>query len=328
MKRRFSLIPVSLLIIAGSVLICSQAAAVGEKGVSMVYVGDKGDSSYLEQAYLGLDRAQNDFTFSVRDIRWNITAPLDPVTDPNGTRSDAVIIMGDIMNGYEKEVTSRYPDVPVIIIDGGQVPGTATKSVYFSMYGVSYLAGVLAANRTKTGTIGIIAGVDAPVLRGFTDGFTDGAYQENPEVKVAISYLADDYSGFSMPEKAGEVTSGMYRNGTDVIYQIAGSSGTGVISTAKTLPGMIVFGSDSDQSGLAPGTVVASAVKNLDSVIYSEMKDVFSGSFSPGSTITGLENEGSALILNPGFGNLSSLVEKRRPDAIQKEKRYLASHPR
>ncbi len=314
------------LYIVGSALAGVQESEE-KKTISMVYMGDKGDFSYLQRAFQGLDRAQENLSFSVRDILWNATAPVDPVTASDGTRSDAVIIMGAIMNGYEQNLTRQYPDTPIILIDGGAVPGLEAKSWYFSMYGTSYLAGVLAADQSKTGKVGIIAGVDAPVLRGFSDGFIDGAHAENPDVQVSISYIADNYSGFSMPERAGVLTREMEQNGTDIIYQIAGSSGVGVIRTAETLPGLLIIGSDADQSGLAPQTVLASAVKNLDSVIYGEMQDLCSGSFTPGELITGLSEGGSSLIINPRFENRSAVIEKRISEAWEKEREYLALHP-
>lgn len=314
------------LCVVGSALAGVQASEE-KKTISMVYMGDKGDFSYLQRAFQGLDRAQYELSFSVRDILWNTTAPVDPVTASDGTRSDAVIIMGAIMNGYEQNLTHQYPDTPVILIDGGTIPGPEAKSWYFSMYGTSYLAGVLAANQTKTGKVGIIAGVDAPVLRGFSDGFIDGAQAENPDVEVCISYIAENYSGFSMPEQAGVRTREMYQNGTDIIYQIAGSSGVGVIETAETLPGLFIIGSDADQSGLAPDTVLASAVKNLDSVIYGEMQDLYAGSFTPGAIITGLAQGGSSLVLNPRFENLSEVIVTRISQARGKEKEYLTLHP-
>lgn len=86
---------------------------------------------------------------------------------------------------------------------------------------------------------------------------------------------------------------------------------------------MFIIGSDSDQSGLAPGTVMASAVKNLDSVIYEEMKDVFSGTYTAGTKTTDLKENGSFLVLSPRFDTLSLVVETRIQDAMEKEKEYL-----
>jgi len=327
MTIRFSLLPtlIGIIIIIGTATL--PAAGSGENIVSMVYVGEKGDNSYLSRAFQGLYETQEEFHFSIRYIPWKTSEPMDVVTDHSGVRSDAVIIMGNIMNGYEEEVVSQYPDIPVIIIDGSQVTGPKTRSVYFSMYGASYLAGVLAANTTRTGNIGVIAGANVPVLLGFTDGFVDGAHREKPDILVDISYIADDYSGFSMPERAGVLTSEMHRNGTDIIFQIAGLSGMGVIDTAKELPGLFIIGSDADQSELAPDTVLASAIKRLDSVIYDEMNSIFTDSYAPGTEILGLHEGGSSLVLNPRFEDNLALIDTRRPEAAQREKDYLASRP-
>lgn len=327
MTIRFNFLPAIFVIF---IVICTfsfPVAGSGEGIVSMVYVGEKGDNSYLYQAFHGLYEAQEEYTFSIRDIAWNTAELVDLVTDPSGVRSDAVIIMGNILSGYEEEVVAQYPEVPVIIIDGGQVTGSQARSVHFSMYGASYLAGVLAANITRTGKIGVIAGANVPVLRGFTDGFIDGAHQENPDTFVDISYIADDYSGFSMPEQAGILTSEMHKNGTDIIYQIAGLSGMGVIDIAKELPDLFIIGSDADQSDLAPDTVLASAIKRLDSVICDEMRSIFSESYTPGTEILGLHENGSSLVLNPRFEGIKPLIDTWLPEAVQKEKEYLASHP-
>ncbi len=327
MNLRFGCIVSIMLLILVTGLALFPAAAAEEKMVSMVYTGEIADHGYIQHALNGVNRAQEEFSFTIHDIPWNSSAPCDPVTDTDGTRSDAVIIMGAFMNGYQQEIVDRNPEVPIILIDGGNLTGPEAKSIYFSMYGASYLAGILAANQTKTGKLGIIIGFDMPTLRGFTDGFTDGAHRVNPDAEVTISYIADDYSGFSMPEQAGVLAEGMYRNGTDIIFPVAGSSGLGVISTAKTLPGLYVIGVDADQSDLAPDTILASAVKNLDPVIYNELGAVFNGSYIPGSVVTGLEDGGTSLILNPRFEHLSPLVESRIPEATEKEKEYLATHP-
>ncbi|PWR76298.1 BMP family ABC transporter substrate-binding protein [Methanospirillum stamsii] len=290
--------------------------------VSMVYVGDKGDYSYLSKAFSGLEKARDGFNLTVREILWNSSAPEDPVIDRAGNRSSMVLVMGDIMNGYEQEISQINPDVPVVMIDGPEILDSSVKSISFSMYGASYLAGVLAANQTTTGNVGVIAGVNAPVIQSFTEGFQDGVRAEDPDVNVTISYIADDYSGFSMPEKAGEITREMYRNNTDVIYAVSGGSGLGIISTAQNLSGLFIIATDADQSGLASDTVIASAVKSLDTVVYNEIEECVSGKFSPGSEALSLVDEGTSLVPNIRFENVSSLIDVRINEAIEKEKIY------
>lgn len=315
-----------VILITLSCIICTTAAGDKEPVITLVYVGEISDNSYLAQAMLGITRGQEDFHFNIRKIQWDKSSPVDPVKDEDGTCSCMVLIMGDIMNGDEYTYSREYSGIPFVIIDGLDLSGPAVSSVSFSMYGTSYLAGVLAANQTKTGKIGIIAGVDAPVLRGFTDGFVDGAYAENPEAKVNISYLAEDYTGFFMPERAGDITRDMHRNGTDVIYQIAGGSGLGVIETAHDLSDLLVIGSDSDQSVLAPDTVMASAIKRVDLVLYEKIQSVFSDTYKPGSEIIGLKDNATSLLLNPRFNSHASLIRSRMMEAVEKENRYSGAY--
>jgi len=291
--------------------------------VTIVYIGEKGDLGYLDQAFLGLTRAVEDMQISTREIVWNESAEIDPVTDKEGVRADMVLMLGDAMAGYAERTSHNYPQVPVVIIDAGPVQGPHIRSVSFSMYGASYLAGILAANQTKTGKIGVIAGKDAPVISRFTDGFIDGAHREDQDVLVTITYLANDDTGFTMPEKAGLVAEDMYHNGTDVIFTVAGGSGPGAISAAKNLTGLYIIGVDSDQSELAPEIILGSVVKNLDAVVYREVQRGLNGSFVPGYEETGLFSNGSSLVQNPVFSNLSSLIESWTGQATEMEEDYL-----
>lgn len=289
--------------------------------VTMVYDGEKGDFGYNDLAYLGLIRARDDFHLKTREITWTgTTQKSDPVIDPDtGEKSDVVLLIGDSLSGLAKDIKDTYPGVPVVIIDAGPVQGDTIRSISFTMYGASYIAGTLAANLTGTGKIGVIAGKPAPVITSFIDGFVAGAQRSSPGILITITYLADDNSGFRMPEKAGMVAETMYRNGTDVIFTVAGGSGPGAISAAKRLPGLYIIGVDTDQSALGPGVVVASVVKNLDEVVYREIKNTLSGSFTPGAYETGLSDGGTRTVVNPRFNNLSVVVARWSDEAAQRE---------
>jgi basic membrane lipoprotein Med (substrate-binding protein (PBP1-ABC) superfamily) len=83
---------------------------------------------------------------------------------------------------------------------------------------------------------------------------------------------------------------------------------------------------DSDQSDLGPGVVLASVVKNLDTVVDREIEAGINGSFKPGQEVTGIETNGSSLVFNPRFSNLSSIIENRYTEAIEMEEKYSLSH--
>lgn len=297
--------------------------------VTFAHVGEKGDFGYVDEAYHGLLRAGDDLNFTIREIEWNesVSDP-DPVVDTNmNSTSDVVLMVGNSLKEYADRISKIYPEVTLVIIDTGPVPGPRVKAVSFQVYGASYLAGILAANQTQTGKIGVIAGRQSPAINRFTEGFVDGARRENPDIVMCVTYLADNDAGLTMPDKAGTVTEEMFKNGTDIIFTVAGESGLGAISAAEQLPGLFIIGVDSDQSDLAPTTVIASVVKNLDPVVYRETLQALSGSFVPGIQETGLSDGGTSLVLNPRFNNLSWIVEKWYDEAIQKENSFSASSP-
>lgn len=318
-----------LFFIIGSLLIIGIISAVtahpSESGqaVTIVYVGEKGDFGFLDQAFSGLKKAEQELHFTTREIVRNESVPeTDPVVDnKTGVRTDMVVMLGYMMAGYAERVSHKYPDVPIVLIDAANVPGPKVKSVSFSMYGASYLAGILAANQTRTGNIAVIAGMKSQTISSFTDGFVKGAGWEDPNVSVNITYLADDSSGFSKPDYAGAIAEDLYRSGTDIIFTVAGSSGPGAISAAHYLPGLRIIGVDSDQSALGPDIVLASVAKNIDTVVYREVISGLNGSFTPGVEETGLASGGSSLIINPRFKNLSTVIDGRLSEAEKGENR-------
>ena len=118
----------------------------------------------------------------------------------------------------------------------------------------SYLAGVVAALKTKTGTVGFIGGVDEPLIWRFAAGFEAGVQSVDPTIQVVSRYLSTppSYLGFENAEFGEKTGTEMYGGGADVIYTAAGSSGFGVFQAAVTQSAVLgkqlwAIGVDSDQ---------------------------------------------------------------------------------
>lgn len=289
--------------------------------ISFVYNGEKGDFGFTDQAYLGILRIRDDFNLTVHEIYTGDTGEEpDPVFNPlTGKKASAVLMLGSYMAEYAERVAEEYPAIPVIVIDADPMSLPHIRTASFSMYGASYLAGRLAGDLTKTGQIAVIAGRKAQVIDSFTDGFIKGAIDEDPTIVVNITYIADDNSGYQQPEKGAAIAMDMYRNGTDIIFTVAGASGLGAISAAKKSQDLKIIGVDSDQSYLGPGVVIASVVKNLDPVVYWELSEALNGRFTPGLVVYNLTNDGSSLAINPRFGDLSKIIESKMNKAVQQE---------
>jgi basic membrane protein A len=92
-----------------------------------------------------------------------------------------------------------------------------------------------------------------------------------------------------------QMAKAMFDGGANVVYQVAGGTGLGVIQAAKQA-GKFAIGVDTDQDGLAPGFVLTSMIKRTDVAVETVLKDYADNKFPGGQTVTlGLKQDGVGL---------------------------------
>ena len=116
---------------------------------------------------------------------------------------------------------------------------------------------------TRTKTVGAVGGLDTPGINLFIVGFEEGVKSVCADCKLVRSYVGD----FSDPVTAKEQALSLYSGGADILYQVAGRSGEGVLQAAKET-GNFAIGVDSNQDDLYPGTVIVSAMKRVDNAVF------------------------------------------------------------
>ena len=122
---------------------------------------------------------------------------------------------------------------------------------------------------TKTGTIGFVGGKDIPIIHRFFVGYYYGAKMAKPEVKVLESYSGT----FTDPAAGKEYTLALVNQGSDINFAVAGATSAGVIDAAKS-SNTFAIGVDSDQNYMAPGHVLTSMVKRVDTQAFDMIKSV------------------------------------------------------
>ena len=111
----------------------------------------------------------------------------------------------------------------------------------------------------------------------FGYGYCAGAIDANPDVTVQqmnANSFADSATGKSMAN--AEIT-----NGADIVFQAAGATGLGVIEACQEA-GVYAIGVDSDQSSIAPNTVLTSAMKRVDNAVYEAVQELIDGTLEGG----------------------------------------------
>lgn len=277
-------------------------ALAADKPVALIIAqGGLGDQSYNDLAYAGFKKAiaaaklegkpveSKDVVAQANDIlRRASDAGFGLVVDLEYSHGDALAT-----------VAKDYPGTDYVILN--QVKqGANVASVLFQEQEGSYLAGALAtlvaADKSIKGidgnpVIGVIGGTKSVGIDKFIVGYIQGAREVNPKVDVKVAYS----NNFGDPAIGLQMAKAMYDSGANVVYQVAGGTGLGVIQAAKET-GHYAIGVDTDQDGVAPGSVLTSMIKRTDVAVETVIKDYADGKFPGGKTVTlGLAQDGVGL---------------------------------
>jgi basic membrane protein A len=262
----------------------SGGAAKSDVKVGMAYdIGGRGDQSFNDSAAVGLDKAKAEFGIETKELEADSS-------DTDAKKEERLRLLAQ--GGYNPviaigfayaaplgKVAKEFPDTKFAIIDDSSLKDPNVTSLVFAEEQGSYLVGTIAAQASKSKTIGFIGGVNVPLINKFEAGFTAGAKAVTPDIKVQVKYLTQppNFDGFSSPDLGKTAAKGMFDAGADVVYAAAGGSGSGVFDAAAAAKGLAI-GVDSDQYKSAPPAVqpiiLTSMLKRVDTAVYTEVKSV------------------------------------------------------
>lgn len=300
--------------------------------VALVHAG-AGEIDALSEA--GFDRAVSEFglvgeerlypdNFGGRDlgIRELAASGVDFILVPNGS-------------WQAEEIARDFPNTSFFfgsLID--DIPNVAYA--YFAENEGAYLAGVAAALKSETGTIGFIGGTDDWFIWTWLAGYEAGARSIDPEVELMTAYLGAraDIGGFHDAAQAEDRARRMFEAGADVVFHAAGDSGVGVFEAATALSSanrhLWAIGVDTDQYQTVyslPGAVhpdawrrhiLTSVVKRVDVASYEFVADFARGEFQSGRRTFDLASGGMAISYSGGFLNdIRPQLEAAREQIIE-----------
>jgi len=189
------------------------------------------------------------------------------------TRDGYKLITGDAFAAEDvvRRVAKQNPDV-AFVFGSGEGPAEPNFSVYDNwIHEPAYLSGMIAGMMTKSNTIGSVAAMDIPEVDRLVNAFCQGAKDANPAVKCKVTFIGS----FFDPPKAKEAALAQIAAGVDAIY----AERFGVIEAAQE-KGIIAFSNMSDQSSLAPDTVVTGPVWDMWPTIKAAISQVQAGVYT------------------------------------------------
>ena len=247
--------------------------------VALVVAGGLGDRSFYDSSNEGLKMAIEKLGVEgkVLECKNDPTLYTDQLVQAS-TASDVVVVVGFEFYDVIQEVAAEFPDKKYVYIDNVIENVENITCIDYKENEGSFLAGALAAMESKTGKIGMVGGMDIPVIRNFQVGYEAGAKYINPDIQIETIFAGD----FEDPAKGKESALALYAKDIDIVFQVAGKTGEGVFEAAKDT-GKFAIGVDSDQRYINPDAIIASMIKGVDISIYETIEKIQKGEFESGN---------------------------------------------
>ncbi len=275
-------------------------------------------------AAIGAPAPQSVVTTASADYGKNIQSFVDQ-------NYDIIISVGFALGNDTTIAAKANPDISFIGVDQGVcIDETGAPDPNFGCKGdaatllpnyqglvfkeaqAGYLAGIVAASISKTGHIAAIGGTKVvPAVANYIAGYANGAASTNPAIKVEQQYVSEapDAAAFNDPPGGKAFAEHLLNSDPDidVMFQVAGKTGNGVLQAACDAK-IWAIGVDVDQHLSTPESdacIVTSAEKKLTKAVSDAIQRVADGS-AKGGTVP-LDITTDSIGLSP-FYDFASLI--------------------
>jgi basic membrane protein A len=280
-------------------------------------MGGKFDKSFNEGVWNGVQKFTAESGVEVMEFEVTNETQREQAMRRMAERGATVILgVGFAQADAISKVAAEYPDRQFSIIDVGWLDAPNLRQYVFKEHEGSYIVGVATAKASKTNKVGFIGGMDIPLIRKFACGYVGGVKSVSGGAEVYQNMTGSTPSAWNDPAKGAELTQSQIDRGADVVYHAAGGTGGGVIQAAADA-GKLAIGVDSNQNGMAPGSVLTSMLKRVDVAAYETFRDAKAGKFTSGIVTLGLAEGGVDWALDD---NNASLVSADMKAAVEKAK--------
>ncbi len=291
--------------------------AMNNSGISfqIILPNARGDRSFIDSAAAGAERAIAELGVEGTIIETEGVQEHDAAMRRAIQEEPDLVISIAVDATTVEEIADEFPDqlfaaqetfFPAV----PEYDNLALFNIY--THENSYLAGIAAGMLSRTGKVGAVGGGDFPGINQFIVGYTEGVMSVCENCEVVTSYVGGA-NAFSDPVRAKEIALGMYGDGVDIIYQVAGRSGEGVLEAANET-GNFAIGVDSNQDDLYPGTIIVSAMKRVDNAVYTFIENIVNDTYIPGEATGGLAEGFAGLSWDVGI--CSRTFDENGPEDI------------
>jgi len=210
---------------------------------------------------------------------------------------DIVIAHGSQYGSSVQQVAKDFPKVTFAW--GTDVNTFGDPNVYAYTAAAEeggYVNGVLAAKLTKSKKIGVTGPIEVGDAKTYIDGFIQGVQSVDPTITVTKTWTGS-FSDVSLMAAAAKTH---IANGADVLTG-SSQSVVGSIGAAKDAGNVLWFGTQADQSSLAPNLVVSSQVYDWTGMIKDMISKHQAGTLGGITYTLTLSNGGLKIAYNSAY---------------------------
>lgn len=309
----------------------ASSSDVKTKAAIVTDTGGVDDKSFNQSAWEGLQAWGKEHNLSKDNgyTYFQSTSEADYANNLNQAAGSYNLIfgVGFALHNAVEEAAKEHADLNYVLIDDVIKDQKNVASVTFADNEAAYLAGVAAAKTTKTKKVGFVGGMESEVISRFEAGFKAGVASVDSSIKVQVDYAGS----FGDAAKGKTIAAAQYAADADVVYQVAGGTGAGVFSEAKSInesknegEKVWVIGVDRDQveegkytskDGKESNFVLASTLKQVGTTVQDIANKAEKGEFPGGQVIVySLKDKGVDLAVT----NLTEEGKKAVEDAKAK----------
>jgi len=306
-----------IIIILVNILILSLGFGANAQAfrVAVIMPSSISDLAFSQSMYDGLvtiqeEMGKENFEFVYSDNMFVVADAAAAIRDYASEGYDLVIAHG---SQYGSSLVEIAPDFPNTSFAWGTSVNTFSDQGITNIFAYEarseeggYVSGVLAAKLSQTGIIGVIGPIETGDAKLYVDGFKIGVLATNPDAQVNVNWTGS----FSDVALASEAAQTHINVGADILTGTA-QMVVGAIGVARQR-GVLWFGTQADQTSLAPEVVVANQVYDWTVALRPMIQLVKEGTMGGIIYVLTLANGGLKVVVNQ-----EALVGKTTQDIIE-----------
>jgi basic membrane protein A len=299
-----------LLLVLGTATVAAggSAEAGGEDGdqpfrVAVVMPSATTDTAFSQSMWSALTTVQEamggesalELVYS--ENMFNVPDASAAVRDYASQGYDLVIAHGSQYGTFVEDLAPEFPETAFAW--GTDVNTFGLDNVYAYTAAAEeggYVNGVMAGIMSESGRIGVTGPVEVGDARTYISGFVQGVESVRPDAQVSQTWTGS-FSDVALMTAAAQTH---ISNGADVLTG-SSQSVVGSIGAAQEAGDVLWFGTQAEQTTLAPDLVVASQVYDWTMMLEEMIANAQDGVYGGEAYTLTLENGGLKIAYNEGF---------------------------